>query len=40
MADIVAILEDDGNRIAVMRACLAEIFPGTELIFFEDMHRR
>ena len=35
VADLVAILEDDGNRIAAMRACLAEILPGIELIFFE-----
>src|SRR5581483_5326332 len=36
MAEAVAILEDDPTRIAAMRACLAAVFPGIEVIVFED----
>ena len=35
MADQVAILEDDPNRIAAMRACLTESLPGIEVVVFE-----
>jgi len=35
----VAILEDDGDRVAAMRACLDEALPGTEVIFFEDAQK-
>ncbi len=36
MADTVAILEDDQNRITAMRTCLAETLPGIKADFFED----
>jgi hypothetical protein len=36
MADLLTILEDDANRVAAMRICLADILPGIEAIFFED----
>lgn len=38
MADIVAILEDDGNRISAMQACLAKIIPSIQITFFENAH--
>jgi hypothetical protein len=39
VAEVVAILEDDPNRIAAMRICLAETLPGIEVIFFEDARK-
>jgi len=35
VSEFVAILEDEQNRIAAMRGCLAEILPGREVVFFE-----
>jgi len=35
MAAVVAILEDDANRIREMRACLEEVLPGARNVFFE-----
>ena len=39
MAGYVAVLEDDHARIAEMRACLAEVLPGFEPVFFDDAGR-
>jgi uncharacterized protein YfaT (DUF1175 family) len=39
VSEIIAILEDDPNRIAAMRICLAEALPGIEAIFFEDAQK-
>ena len=36
MANVVAILEDNADRIAAMRACLSQILPAVEVIFFEE----
>lgn len=36
MAEWVAILEDDPNRIVEMRRCLVEILPEAESVFFQD----
>ncbi len=36
MPDTIAILEDNGDRIAAMAACLADVMPGVEIVFFED----
>jgi hypothetical protein len=34
--NMIAILEDNADRIAEMRACLSERIPAMEVIFFED----
>jgi hypothetical protein len=39
VAVVIAILEDDPNRIAAMRTCLAETLPGMEAIIFEDAQK-
>lgn len=36
MAELVAILEDNADRIAAMKAVLPEVLPGVESVFFED----
>jgi len=36
VAEIIAILEDDPRRVAEMRACLAEMLRGLEVVFFEN----
>ena len=35
MTGLVAILEDDANRIREMRACLEEVLPGAGVVVFE-----
>ena len=35
---LVAILEDNAGRVAAMRACLADVLPGTEIFVFENAH--
>ncbi len=39
VADQVAILEDDPNRITAMRACLTETLPGAEVVVFDDARK-
>jgi len=36
VAEQVAILEDDPNRITAMRACVTETLPGIEVVVFDD----
>ena len=36
VAGFLAILEDDSNRIAAMRACVADLLPGIETVFFDS----
>jgi len=36
VARLVAILEDDADRVAAMRACLSAVLPGVDAVFFED----
>jgi hypothetical protein len=36
VAELVAILEDDANRITAMQFCLANLLPSIEVVFFED----
>ncbi|MDB5290124.1 MAG: hypothetical protein JWL69_1365 [Phycisphaerales bacterium] len=36
VAEFVAILEDDANRVTAMRASLSEVLPGIESIFLDD----
>lgn len=39
VATFIAILEDNDERVAAMRTCLAELLPGVELVFFEHSQK-
>jgi hypothetical protein len=39
VAELVAILEDNPDRIGAMRTCMAEILPDVQTIFFEDAQK-
>src|SRR5258708_32047364 len=36
VSELIAILEDNPDRIAAMRMCMAEALPGVEVVFFEN----
>jgi hypothetical protein len=39
VAEVIAILEDDPDRVAAMRTSLDETLPGIEAVFFEDAQK-